>query len=695
MKRSYPAAAAVALSALFGSCGGDGVGPSEGPKVVVLGFDGLDYALTRQLIDEGRLPNFARLEAMGSFTPLETTIPPQSPVAWSSFVTGMDPGGHGIFDFLHRDPATMFPYTSTAGASEGGRFLKLGRWQFPLTSGEYTQLRHGTPFWEVLEENGVRTQVFRMPVNFPVSGTASRELSGMGTTDVLGTEGTFTFYTSELFADRDIGGGDIVELDVYDNVVEAELLGPDNPLLREPEQLTAPFTVYIDPEAQSVKIELGDQQIVLRVGEWSDWLEVDFEMMPTQHLRGICRMYLRALEPEFELYVSPIDHDPMAPSAPISTPPDFAAELARAVDRFYTEGMPEDTKTLTEDVFTPAEFLAQAKIAGDDVVEQYGYVLDRYLEQPGGFLFYYFGNVDQIGHVRWRSRDPEHPVYDPELDAAYADLIPTLYEGLDAIVGQTLDRLEAEAALGGDGEEEPLLVVMSDHGFASWRRAFHLNGWLLEKGYLAAKSTDPYADPGFLANVDWERTRAYGIGFSGLYVNLRGRERDGVVTAAERLELIEELRTELLAAVDPETGEHAITEVHLRDDYAFQDQSPIGPDLIVGYAKGFRGATESASGDVVGEVFTDNDSAWSGDHMMDHRVVPGVLLVSRPLGRPAGGITDLAASILAEYGVASFPPASEPGNPGGATRATREPLRAPVLGRAEWHPGVSPASGGF
>ena len=673
MNRPHLAAAAVALSALLVACGDDGVGPSKGPKVVVLGFDGLDYGLTRQLIDEGRLPNFARLERKGSFKPLETTIPPQSPVAWSSFVTGMDPGGHGIFDFLHRDPETMFPYTSTTGTSSEGRSLKVGRWQFPLTGGEYTQFRHGTPFWEVLEEHGVRTQVIRMPANFPVSGTASRELSGMGTTDVLGTEGTFTFYTSELFADRELGGGDIVELDVYDNVVEAELLGPPNPLLREPEQLTAAFTVYLDPETESAKIEVGDQQIVLQVGEWSDWLEVDFEMMPTQHLRGICRMYLRSLAPEFELYVSPIDHDPMAPAAPISTPPDFAAELAEAVDRFYTEGMPEDTKTLTEDVFTPDEFLAQAKIAGDEVAEQYGYVLDRYLEQPGGLLFYYFGNVDQIGHVRWRSRDPEHPVYDPERDAAYADLIPTLYEGLDAIVGETLDRLEAEAGLGDGGGEEPLLIVMSDHGFASWRRAFHLNAWLLEKGYLAATSPDPHPNnESFLLNVDWEETRAYGIGFSGLYVNLRGRERDGIVTAAERLELIEELRTELLAVVDPETGERAITEVQRRSDYAYQEQSASGPDLIVGYAKGYRAATESASGEVVGDVFTDNDSAWSGDHMMDHRVVPGVLLASRPLGRPAGGITDLASSILAEYGVASFPPASAPGNAG-----------------------VSPASGGF
>ncbi len=655
MKRPLPPAAALVPLVLAIGCGVGGVGPSEGPKVVVLGFDGLDHALTRQLIDDGRLPNFARLEAMGGFTRLETTVPPHSPVAWSSFVTGMDPGGHGIFDFLHRDPETMIPYSSTAAASSGGRFLEVGPWRFPLTGGDYAQFRHGTPFWEVLEEHGVRTTVIRMPANFPVSGTASRELSGMGTSDLLGTDGTFTLYTSELFADRDISGGDIVELDIYDNVVEAELLGPDNPLLRTPVQLTAPFAVYLDPETESARIDLGDQRIVLRVGEWSDWLEVEFEMLPTQRLHGICRMYLRALEPEFELYVSPIDHDPMAPAAPISTPPDFAAELAEAVDRFYTEGMPEDTKTLTEGVFTPEEFLAQARIAGDEVAEQYGYVLDRHLEQEGGFLFYYFGNVDQIGHVRWRSRDPGHPAYDPESDAVHEDLIPTLYEGLDAIVGRTLDRLEAEAGLGEGGADEPLLIVMSDHGFASWRRAFHLNAWLLENGYLTARSPDLYADEGFLLNVDWDETRAYGIGFSGLYVNLRGRERDGTVTATERLALVRELRRELLAVADPETGEPAITEVHLREDYAFQQQTAIGPDLVVGYAKGYRGATESASGEVVGEVFSDNDSAWSGDHMMDHRTVPGVLLLSRPLGRPARGIVDLAASILAEYGVEEFP----------------------------------------
>ena len=127
----------------------------------------MDYSLSRELIDAGELPNFARLEKMGQFRPLETSAPPLSPVAWSNFITGMDSGGHGIFDFIHRDPKTMIPYLSTSRQT---------------ADGGYELLRKGTPFWEVLEDAGVSTTILRIPANFPVTETASREISGMGDT---------------------------------------------------------------------------------------------------------------------------------------------------------------------------------------------------------------------------------------------------------------------------------------------------------------------------------------------------------------------------------------------------------------------------------------------------------------------------------------------------------------------------------
>ncbi len=631
------------------SCG-SGSGSPDGRQVIVLGFDGMDPDLTQELLDAGRLPNIARLIESGQFDELETAIPPQSPVAWSNFITGMDAGGHGTFDFIHRDPDTLLPSPSGTGQADASDPIKIGKYKIDRGGG-YVSLRQGIPFWAVLEENGVESTILRMPANFPPSGLATRELTGMGTQDLLGTDGTFSFYTSELFAfaGQDITGGNIYELDIYDNVVRAQLHGPDNPFLQESEPLTQDFTVYLDYEHETAKVELGDQSIVIGVGEWSDWLQVEFSMIPSQKVYGQCRMYLRGLEPEFELYVSPIDIDPYSPSSPISTPDSYAAELADATGRFYTEGMPEDTKAYTDEVFSAYEFLEQAHIAGDEIYEQYSWVLDQYLERDGGFLFYYVGNVDQIGHMIYRGRDPEHPLYDPEVDAQYEDLIPTQYEKLDALVGHTLDHMDPDT----------LVIVMSDHGFTSWRRALHLNAWLAQEGYLTVKDPNATSDPGYLLNVDWSRTRAYGVGFSGLYINVQGRERDGIVPWSERDALLREIGDKLLATIDPSTGSPAVTQFHPRDDYEHRGALEIGPDAIVGYAKGTQVANDSVLGEVMGEVFSDNDSRFEGHHIMDHRSVPGVLLTNRPLAQPATRLQDLAASILFEFGISGGFPRTE------------------------------------
>ena len=305
--------------------------------------------------------------------------------------------------------------------------------------------------------------------------------------------------------------------------------------------------------------------------------------------------------------------------------------------------MPEDTKALKTDVLTEAEFLAQARIAGEENRRQYTYVLDHFAD---GLLFYYFGNVDQVSHMMWRARDPGHPKYNAATDAPNARVIEELYQGLDAVVTDTLARL---------GPDD-VLVVMSDHGFTSWRRVFHLNSWLRDNGYLAVLNPNLQDDPGLFANVDWSRTRAYALGLNGLYVNLKGRERDGVVEPGARAALVEEIAGKLLGTIDPQTGKAAITKAYRREQvYRLSGNESVAPDLIVGYAKGTRGSDESALGGLPREVMADNASHWSGDHCMDHEAVPGVLLSSRPLKRAAPGIESLAAAILAEFGVDGFP----------------------------------------
>lgn len=617
----------------------------QAKQVIVLGFDGMDYGLVRRLMEEGRLPNLRRLAETGQFQPLATAVPPQSPVAWSNFITGMDSGGHGIFDFMHRWPETMLPYLSTGRVLKCEHVIPLGRYRFPLSSGRVERLRQGEPFWKVLEEHGVETTIIRMPTNFPPSGFATREISGMGTPDILGTYGIFSFYTSKAphRYDKELSGGKLYPVEVANGVVKATLYGPENPFLAETQKLDLGFSAHIDPEKPAILLQVGETKRVLQVGEWSDWLPLRFDMLPTQHLEAQARFYLKSVRPVFELYVSPLNIDPFQPALPISTPATYARELAEASGRFYTQGMPEETNAYQSGILTREEFLAQASIAGEEVIEQYKAVLSTFDE---GLLFYYFGNLDQVSHMLFRTLDPDHPAYDEKKDAPFADTIPSVYAQLDDVVGTTLERIGPDTTL----------IVMSDHGFTSIRREFNLNAWLRKNGYLTV--LDPYlsSDPGLFFNVDWSRTRAYGLGLNGLYINLRGRERNGIVAASEREPLMSEISAKLLDVIDPETGLPVVTKMYAREAvYRDRGYLETGPDLQVGYGPHMQCAKDSSLGQVSGEILSDNHNAWNGNHAMDHELVPGVLFSNRPLKKPVEKLQHLAAAVMAEFGVTNFP----------------------------------------
>ena len=637
-QRAVRVLTAVAVAGVLWIGAGCSRGDVPGKRVIVLGFDGMDYGVVQELIAKGRMPNFARVAASGSLSPLATTIPPQSPVAWSTVISGLDPGGHGIFDFIHRDPATLAPYLSTTRTVPPSRTLKIGSWQLPLSGGKVELLRDGPAFWDALEDHGVRTSIIRMPANFPPSGTATRELSGMGTPDLLGTYGTFSFFSSApgALAGRTLSGGQVHSVQVVNQIVTGHLVGPDHPFRTPARKLSASFTAYVDSRAAAAKIAVGDQERVLKVGEWSDWVPVEFPMTWFQSLRGMARFYLRRLEPTFELYVSPVNLDPRAPALPISTPSSYSADLARSTGPFHTQGIAEDTKALSERVLTRDEFLAQARAVGDEVTRQYWRVLEDFND---GLLFYYFGNLDQVSHMMWRPRDSEHPAYDPVADAPYRSVVDDLYVAFDALVGETVRRMGNDTTL----------IVMSDHGFTSWRRSFHLNSWLRDNGYLSV--IDPATDPGMFQNVDWSRTRAYGLGLNGLYINLRGREPKGVVAVEDRERLVDEIRRKLLETLDPQTGRAAVSKAVTREQ-AYRDARhfDLAPDLIVLYAKGTRGSNESALGGVPPAIIVDNTGEWSGDHCMDPDAVPGILLVNRPVKQRAATLQEIARTILAEFG---------------------------------------------
>ncbi|MEE8277729.1 MAG: alkaline phosphatase family protein, partial [Thermoanaerobaculia bacterium] len=356
------------LTLAIAGCGGS-PDPSI-PRVIVLGLDGMDHALTTRLMAEGRLPGLARLAEMGGFTSLGTSTPPLSPVAWSDFITGADAGVHGIFDFIHRDPETMLPYLSTSRVEDG----------------QHELLRRGEAFWEVLEDQGIPTTILRIPANFPPSGTASRELSGMGTPDILGGYGTFSYYTTDrlAFLGLEISGGNVYQVEENrgggGGIIEGQLYGPDHPLRATPQKLAVDFTLSIDPDRPAVKLAVGDEERILEQGEWSDWVPVVFDLNPDivptwarffLKLPTQARFFLRQVRPHLALYVSPFNIDPMAPVFPISTPDSYAGELARETGRYFTQGMPEDTGVLVAGVLSPIEFLQQAAIAGGEILEQF------------------------------------------------------------------------------------------------------------------------------------------------------------------------------------------------------------------------------------------------------------------------------------------------------------------------------------
>ncbi len=631
-------------------------------KVFVLAVDGLDPKLLEEFMAAGHLPNFQKLVARGDFKPLQTTMPPLSPVAWSTFITGMDPGGHGIFDFIHRDPATMMPHLSLSKTASPEWNLSLGSWVIPLGSGSVEQLRQGPAFWQILEEHGVPTTVFRMPANFPPVTSTGKSLSGMGTPDILGTPGIFSFYTDEPPDNaKDIAGGRVFEVEIINDTISASLMGPQNSFRRIPKDsssqnggsntnseleyvnpdLEIDFTVYLDPDESVAKFLVQDEEFILKEGEWSDWVPVDFEAVPyLVSISAIGRFYLQQVRPHFRLYVSPLQIDPMQPAMPISTPPGWAQELAEELGYFYTQELPEDTAVLDEGIFDGGEFWQQAQLVFDEQRRALDYSLRNFKE---GFLFFYFSSVDQGSHMLWRYRDEQHPNFSHDEKLALG--IQTLYQQIDEALGDVLQVVD----------ESTTVIVMSDHGFAPFNRGVNLNSWLLEKGYVKLKDPSRRGDPLFL-NVDWSGTRAYAFGLNGLYLNLKGRESNGIVAqGSEYQRLLDELEAELLAMSDPERDQNPVTLV-VQTQRDFQGRNlDEGPDIIVGYNWGYRSSWESPLGEFTWDIFADNDRPWSGDHGMDYRLVPGVLISNRKITLQDPALYDLTVAVLDEYGIPKPP----------------------------------------
>jgi predicted AlkP superfamily phosphohydrolase/phosphomutase len=395
--------------------------------------------------------------------------------------------------------------------------------------------------------------------------------------------------------------------------------------------------VWVDRPRGLAKIALQGRQFLLHKGEWSDWVPVTFTMMPhVKTVRGVCQLLLRETSPTLQLYVSPIHFDPMDPLLPIAAPRDFARELAERYGRFHTLGLPEDTKGLQSGALDEDEYLQQSERV---VAETRRVYEDLLHERQEGVIFCYFGTTDRTQHVFWRMVSPDHPAHKPHLARTYAGVIDDCYRLSDQLAGRALEA----------SDDDTSLLVFSDHGFAPFRRRFDLNRWLVENGYLSLRrhSDSQAALP---ESAEWGATTAFGIGLTGLYINVKGREAQGTVPPEQRREVAARLAADLRKVRDPITSVPVIANVYVAEDvYSATDLETV-PDLIVGYARGYRCSSSSAVGVPESEVLEDNEDAWSGDHCIDRDAVPGVLLSSRPVRAEKPALPDVAATALTCFG---------------------------------------------
>lgn len=662
-------------------------GATKHPRVVVLGIDGLDPEILAETMKRypARMRHFAQLAREQGIHSLGTSTPPQSPVAWSNFITGRDPGGHGIFDFLHRDPVTRIPIGSTTVQEHGTTIPLWSDWKFELP-GELNSNRSGDAFWTILERNGVAADIWRMPANFPVVPSKGWSFSGMMTPAMDSAYGKCTLYTTDPSVSAVEGDARIVAVREFDGQIDAAIPGPPNALKEGDPATSAPLRITIDREANAAALDVAGRMLVLEPGEWSDFVSVKFEMplMGALDVYGIVRFYVRSLEEgKVEIYGSPVNIDPASPAMGVSEPADASADvadLAHGIGPFYTQGMPEDVNALKEGVFTPEEFMQQARLVQSEGERMLEFALERYMKNgDGGLLFFYFSGVDLCGHMMWRHGDEQHPHHEPEFAArdsswwskrpgsTWKDVIADLYMEMDPVLGRVRDSV-------GDAT----LIVMSDHGFAPYRRRFSLNTWLLENGYLVLKEgasrekgeDDPaHSDVYVYTNggaVDWSKTRAYGIGFNGLYLNLKGREKDdpstpenedGIVDPAQADALLREIKAKLEAFRDPRDGAQVVLRADLASEVYAAERRAEAPDLLVGYNAGYDNSDQASMGRIPDYVLSDNNrgDTFNGSHLMAPDVVSGTLMSNRKVAPGAHRLEDLTVEVLRQYGIAPGP----------------------------------------
>jgi predicted AlkP superfamily phosphohydrolase/phosphomutase len=674
MKRSAAILLGLAIALVF-ACGGDSRrGPSKySQKLVILGFDGMDPQLVDRWIREGKLPNIAKLAKTGGIFPLTTTHSPESPTAWASFATGVNAGKHNIYDFLVRDTTTYLPDLGMVKRTPPKFLFNY----FPISKPKVESTRGGTSFWVTAGRAGVRSDVLTVPVTFPPEDVPNGELlSGLPLPDIRGTMGTFSYYATDLsrYEEGNTEMGGILKHLVFEgDTATTELEGPPSPIVRQQieairrkgptltdgdraalaelqaaQDVRLPMTIRWNRPEKSASIDLDGQTIALRQGEWSKWIDLVFKVNTLVRIHGMVQVLLMDAGSELKLYLSPVNYKPDQPPVPMSYPASFSGELFEQLGYYRTLGWAEATWPLNEGRMDEKTFMDDLMVAFDDRARV---ILNRLDARDWDLMVGVIESTDRVQHMMWRLIDPAHPMYDAALASTFGDSIERVYRKADDFVGEVVRRV---------GPDVPVMIV-SDHGFHTWRKAVNLDTWLVQNGYMALtgqqqgdkKLADLFGGGTFWENVDWSRTRAYAMGIGQIYFNLRGRESRGIVSpGAEASQLADELSAKLLTMTDPEDGTPIIRAVYKRDDIYKGEYFQDAAELQVGMNDGYRVSWQTTLGGSPPGIVYPNTRKWSADHGgYDYAITSGVLVTNRPITTKAPSIMDIAPTVLKYFGV--------------------------------------------
>ena len=598
-------------------------------KVIVIGLDGFEPKIAEAMMARGELPSLMKLREQGGYSRLKTTYSAQTPVAWSTFSTGTNPGGHGIFDFLTRDTKTYLPIMALSRYEQKNAFV------LP----KVVNMRRGTPFWKLLSAKDIQSTIIRVPCAYPPDQMKGRMLSGVGVPDLRGGFGTPTFYTTRSNVSPD-QSEKAITVAVKDGKVTTYVIGPRDPKTKSDFK----FDINIQVDKPQNKIIITSQgqpeNLEVKLGKWSKWLKVKFKVGMMQSVTGIMRFNLRQIDPEFELYASPVNFETEEPLFPISSPQEYAHELALKVGRYYTTGMAEDHDGLNNGRFDESAYLDQCRIVLRERRKMMEYELGRF---TGGYLFCLFDTPDRLAHMFWRFTEPDHPSNRGEDVSQYARVIEEHYRECDEIIGEAMKHID----------NETLFIVLSDHGMNSFQRGLNLNTWLFDNGFLALKAGSKPGDGGdFFHNVDWDRTKAYAMGLGCIFLNLKGRESNGILNAEDAESVREGIVSGLTGLADPARSAVAVRSVVRREQVYSGPYLSEAPDLLVNFSEGYRVSWDTPLGGVPQGLFADNHKKWGGDHVIDPALVPGILFMNKKFNAGAPGLVDLAPTILNALGVA-------------------------------------------